>query len=73
MIDMKEAFRRALRTFLQAAVGYIVMTVPTVITAGMEFDALKAALFGLGISAVSAGLAAVMNLPAREDTYGVDD
>ncbi len=63
---MKETLRRAARTFIQAAIGYVVVTVPTVITADMEFSALKATLFGLGISAVSAGLAAVMNLPQKE-------
>lgn len=64
---MKETLRRAARTFIQAAIGYVVVSVPTVITADMEFNAFKTALFGLGISAVSAGIAAVMNLPQKED------
>ncbi|MBQ7836048.1 MAG: hypothetical protein IJ389_02210 [Clostridia bacterium] len=63
---MKETFWRAGRTFLQSAVGYAVVAIPTVITADMEFGAMKTALFGLLISAVSAGLAAVMNLPGKE-------
>ncbi len=62
---MKEMLWRAGRTFLQAALGYIIVTVPTAITADMEISAIRAALMGLGISAVSAGLAAVMNLPSK--------
>ena len=63
---MKETLWRAGRTFLQSAIGYAAVAVPTVITADMELSAMKTALFGLLISAVSAGLAAVMNLPRKE-------
>ena len=63
---MKETLWRAGRTFLQSAFGYAVVAIPTVITVDMEIGAMKTALFGLLISAVSAGLAAVMNLPRGE-------
>ena len=56
---MKEWLRRAIRTFIQSAVGYIAIALPTI---DFDGDGLKMALVGLGISAVSAGLAAVMNL-----------
>lgn len=60
---MKEWLRRAIRTFIQSAVGYIAIALPTIDFGG---DGLKMALVGLGISAVSAGLAAVMNLKDGE-------
>ena len=55
----KEWLRRALRTFVQAAVGYAVVVVPNI-----DFNdtsALKTTLVGAGVSAVAAGIAAVMN------------
>ena len=52
---MKTWMKRALRTFVQTAVGYIsVNIVATDLTA-------KSAVIGLIVSAVSAGVAAVMN------------
>lgn len=52
---MKTYIRRALRTFLQTAIGYISVNLATVdITA-------KSAITGLAVSAIAAGLAAVMN------------
>lgn len=58
---MKNWVRRALRTFIQTAVGYIVVAVPSVDFSG-ENNAVKAALVGIGVSAVAAGLAAAMNI-----------
>lgn len=55
----KEWLRRAVRTFIQAAVGYVVAAVPTI-----DFDntsILKTALVGVAVSAIAAGIAAVMN------------
>lgn len=55
----KEWFKRAVRTFIQAAVGYIVAAVPTI-----DFDntsILKTTLVGVAVSAIAAGIAAVMN------------
>lgn len=60
----KECLRRARRTFVQTACGYIVTNIATA-CAGLDFtdvDALTNVLVGLGISAVSAGAAAIMNL-----------
>jgi hypothetical protein len=65
---MKEMLRRAGRTFVQAAVGYIATNLVYVIPANPEnFDYLKTALIGLGISATAAGLAAIMNLPKQQN------
>ena len=64
---MKEMFRRAGRTFLQAAVGYIAANLVCVISTNTDnYDYLKNALIGLGVSAIAAGLAAMMNLPKSE-------
>lgn len=52
----KSYVKRALRTFLQTAVGYIAVNV-----AATDLS-VKSAALGLAVSAVAAGLAAVMNL-----------
>ena len=59
--NMKNWIKRALRTFVQSAIGYIVVAIPAVDFSG-DKAVLKTALIGIGVSAVSAGLAAVMNL-----------
>lgn len=64
---MKETLKRAARTFMQAAVGYVATNF--VMYAGSDFSDLnvvKTALMGVGISAIAAGIAAVMNLPKGE-------
>lgn len=61
---MRPWIKRAIRTFLQAAVGYIAIALPAI---DFEGDGLKAALVGLGVSAVSAGLAAAMNLKEGQE------
>lgn len=58
---MKNWLRRALRTALQTAVGYIAVAMPS-IDWGADRSVLKPVLIGIGVSAVSAGLAAAMNL-----------
>ena len=58
---MKNWLRRALRTALQTAVGYLAVAVPN-IDWSTEKSVLKTPLIGIGVSAVSAGLAAAMNL-----------
>lgn len=63
---MKEMLIRALRTFAQAAVGYISVNIAATIGGVNEMGLLKTTLIGLGVSAVAAGLAAVMNLPHGE-------
>ena len=52
----KTYVKRALRTFLQTAVGYIAVNV-----AATDLS-VKSAVIGLAVSAVAAGVAAVMNL-----------
>lgn len=56
----KECVRRALRTFLQTAVGYIAVNI-----AATDLS-VRSAVTGLMISAISAGLAAAMNLKETE-------
>ena len=58
---MKNWLRRALRTALQTAVGYVAVAMPT-IDWSADKAVLKSVLTGIGVSAVSAGLAAAMNL-----------
>ena len=60
----KNCVKRALRTFLQTAIGYLAVNV-AVVDFSADKVALKSCLVGLGVSAVSAGIAAVMNL--KED------
>ena len=52
----KTYVKRALRTFLQTAVGYIAVNIATT-----DLN-VKSAVIGLAVSAVAAGMAAVMNL-----------
>ena len=56
--------KRALRTFVQTAIGYILINIVAVDFTASK-DILKSALIGLGVSAVSAGISAVMNLDKR--------
>lgn len=60
-----ETAKRALRTFIQAAIAYIAVNLPII-----DFEAkemLKSAVIGLIVSAVAAGIAAVMNLQTNEE------
>lgn len=57
----KNCVRRALRTFLQTAIGYLAVNI-AVVDFSADKAALKSCLVGLGVSAVSAGVSAVMNL-----------
>lgn len=57
---MKVWIKRAIRTFAQTAVGYITVNLVTVdFTA--DTPVIKTALIGIAVSAVAAGMAAVMN------------
>ena len=58
-MNNKEWFYRATRTFIQAAIGYITIVVPNIDFS--DTSALKTTLVGVGVSAVSAGIAALMN------------
>lgn len=62
MIDFlkKNCVKRALRTFLQTAVGYIAVNIATTDLTT------KTAIYGFIISTISAGLSAAMNLKEKE-------
>lgn len=57
----KESLYRAMRTFIQAMLGYVAVNV-VLVDFSSSREVLKTALMGLLVSAVSAGLSAVMNL-----------
>ncbi|MBQ9516913.1 MAG: hypothetical protein IJR60_02400 [Eubacterium sp.] len=60
----KETLRRAARTFLQAALSYMVVNFTTV-DYMQETDALKSVFIGLLVASAAAGFAAVMNLEQK--------
>ena len=65
----KNCLVKALRTFLQTAIGYVLANLSLYI-GGVDFNdgnVIKNALIGLAISAFSAGAAAVMNLEKGEE------
>ncbi|MDE6506399.1 MAG: hypothetical protein K2K71_03995 [Eubacterium sp.] len=62
----KETAKRMLRTFGQAAAGYIIANLAFVDLTGGK-DVAKSALIGLTVSAVAAGLSAMMNLQKKEE------
>ena len=64
---MKETIRRALRTFVQTAIGYIVTNIAILSDPEtlQNTDILKTTIIGLIISAISAGLAAVKKKKKR--------
>ena len=63
---MKEMLKRAARTFVQAALGYVAANLIYIVSSSPEnFDYMKNTVMGLVISAVAAGLSAVMNMPKK--------
>lgn len=62
----RETLRRAGRTFLQAAIGYFAANVAFIDFTATE-DVLYSALIGLAVSAISAGVAALMNLETPKE------
>lgn len=62
MSAFKECARRAARTFLQAALGYVAANVAGLVT---DCGFTKNAAAALLTAACAAGLAALMNLPPR--------
>jgi len=61
MKKMKTWVRRALRTFVQAFAGTFSTGLVAAVSGASDMKALKVTLLSLGASAVSAGIAAVMN------------
>lgn len=58
---MKDWHKRAIRTFGQSAIGYIVVGIPS-LNYYDDMSAMKTAIIGLAISAVATGISAVMNI-----------
>ena len=67
---MKEWLRRAIRTFIQTFIGYLSVNLVTAIAGITDKVEFKTALIGVIISAIAAGLAALMNLSSNEETKG---
>lgn len=63
----KETLRRALRTFFQAVVGFLSSTCIAVLATN-DYNVSKNIMIGLLGSAISTGLAAVMNLESSNST-----
>lgn len=61
----KNCLIRAFRTFIQAAIAYVAVNI-ALIDFSDEKSALKSALIGLAVSALAAGISAVMNLEKGE-------
>lgn len=61
----KETAKRALRTFIQAALAYLAVNI-TVVDFNSDKEILKSTLIGIVVSAVAAGISAVMNLEKKE-------
>lgn len=59
----REPVKRALRTFIQAAAGFVVVN-----AVSLDFSA-KNAVKGFIISAIAAGIAAVMNIDYNNSDY----
>ena len=54
-----------MRTFFQAFIGYAATNAPIVLADIEDCELLKTALLGLCVSAIAAGIAALMNLPKK--------
>ena len=73
MCVTKNCLKRALRSFRQSALGYILANLALFLT-GTDFanaEMWKSAVCGLLVSSVSAGLSAVMNLEKRKNRQSV--
>lgn len=62
----KESARRALRTFIQAAMAYLSVNI-MVVDFTDDKAIIKSALVGLTVSSVAAGIAAVMNMEDKSN------
>lgn len=61
----KETLRRAWRTFFQAAISYVAVNI-VAINFTDEAATVKSAVVGVAVSALSAGISALMNLESEE-------
>lgn len=64
-MNLKTWVKRALRTFVQTFAGTVSAGIVAAVSGVSDMKALKVALLGLGASAVSAGIAAVMNFKEK--------
>ena len=63
---MKEMMIRSLRTFFEAALGYIAANLAVALADGTDdINIMKTALTGVLVSSVAAGIAAVLNMPKK--------
>lgn len=63
---MKEMIMRSLRTFFEAAVGYLAANIAVAfVDNGENTDILKTAVIGVLVSSIAAGIAAVLNMPKK--------
>lgn len=65
MTFTKTTLKRMAKTFIQAFLAYLCVNI-AVVDFNSDKDVLKQGLIGLGVSALAAGLAAVMNLEKKE-------
>lgn len=71
---MKEPIKRALRTFVQSAAGYISVNIGATVTGIEDANVVKTAVTTLIVSAIAAGIAAVMNMkPTNAGTLTGDE
>ncbi len=63
---MKEMTIRALRTFFETAIGYIAANLAVALAdSGDDINIVKTAIVGVLVSAIAAGIAAVLNMPKK--------
>jgi hypothetical protein len=62
----KETLKRTFRTFFQAAIAYIVTNIAIIDFADTS-EVIQRAIAGLIVSALAAGIAAIMNLEEKKD------
>lgn len=65
---MKDWQKRALRTFMQTAVGYVCTAIVTVDWSA-DKAVIKAALLGIITSAIAGGISAAMNICDEHNQY----
>ncbi len=67
MINLKEMLKRAGRTFLQAFIGFVAVNLTASFTGITDSEMLGETVVAFIASAVAAGIAAVMNMPKKEE------
>lgn len=65
---MKNWVKRAVRTFVQSAVGYFCTAIVT-IDWGADKAIIKAAVTGIIVSAIAGGISAAMNIYDEHNNY----